>query len=42
MSRRTEGALSVLLAVFIAIAGALLAAHWAACEQYESFCSISN
>ena len=40
MIRRTEGALGVLLAVGIAIVGALLLAHFAACEQYEGFCSL--
>jgi hypothetical protein len=42
MSRRTEGALGVLLAVGIAIVGALLMAHWAACEQSQAFCSLSK
>lgn len=34
--------LGYLLAVGIGLSGALLLAHWAACEQYEGFCSLRN
>ena len=42
MNKITDGVLGALLAVCIAIAGAMLIAHWAACEQHEAFCSISS
>ena len=40
MKRATESMAGAVLAVVIGIAGALLLAHWSACEQYEGFCSI--
>ena len=40
MKRATESMAGIVLAVVIGIAASLLMAHWAACEQYEGFCSI--
>lgn len=40
MKRATESMAGAVLAVVIGIAGSLLVAHWAACEQHEGFCSI--
>ena len=42
MKRGAESALTALLVLVIGIAGALLLAHAAACEQYEGFCSLSK
>ena len=42
MSDRTENILSTMLVVAIGIAGALLLAHWAACEQYEGLCAMAT
>lgn len=40
MARRTDNILGTLLVVAIGIAGAILMAHWAACEQYEGLCAM--
>jgi hypothetical protein len=39
MTTRTDNILGTLLVVAIGIAGAILLAHWAACEQYEGLCA---
>lgn len=41
MSARTDTILGTLLTVALGIVGALLLAHWAACEQYEGFCAMA-
>lgn len=42
MTTRTDNILGTLLAIGIAIAAAILLAHWAACEQYEGLCAIGT
>ena len=42
MNRSPEGALGFALAIVIALAGAVLLSHWAACEQYQGFCSLEE
>lgn len=42
MSRATQSAVSYLLALTIGVFGALVLAHWAACEQHEGFCSLEE
>lgn len=40
-ARRTDALLGTLLTVALGIAGAVLLAHWAACEQYEGLCAMA-
>lgn len=42
MNRELRALLGFLLSLGLGIGGAVLLAHFAACEQYEAFCSLGK
>ena len=42
MSRRLSDALGYLLSVLLGVAGCIVLAHWAACEQDDAVCALTG